>query len=1242
MRDTGDLMSKDQDLKAELISDHELRYAEDDRLGHQIVAEELCRLVQLVETPSNIALYGPWGSGKSSIGSLLSAHLARSNDQRIKLIKFDAFKFAETPLRRNFISAVASDLGIRNEKYHSDLYRGRTSTSYKIPAKGLLNLLKIFSLALCLVSLAVAAVASLAALFLNGPYWNDLGRLLNTNLRAGIAPAALLAAVAAVAGKSLAVEHKIERASSDEEFARLFKDLVEDAGTDRLVIFVDELDRCSSEQVVSALDSIRTFFDVPHCVFVVAADQQVMEEALSERVKQATPTDIANPYYSAGSAYLDKIFQYQVAVPPLLSQSVSKYATDLARGREGIWSRVDVDVIVSILIPSHVRSPRRVKALLNGFALTFRLAHERTQRGFLDTEILSRVEELAKLVCLRQEFPLFARDLVLEAKLPDYVLQIANADSAEVDLGVDVPPSLRKLAEKYAHGTAEVSQLLIDDKDKPGVRASQSRQLLDYLRRTSGVVGPSRDLIHMQSAGSLFGLSAVLAEELETAASNADLRQIRGSLSRMSLDGKRGALQLLVQQLRTSIGIEADNLVSAIISAAEEIKEVGNLVDSVIEAIAPALARNPALISGGSARGVWELSLLSNRAAARSMRSAVLMGNDVIESDSLGLAVMARSGEALDAEPLRLKYIVLYQLFSGNAVAAGECLSKLDSATSDQVLQILGSALSDLLRDAIDVETNNEKGTTSAAPRMATLLVERPDGLNEEVEVTSDVSDILTSLGDWQRSLSEPELTDAGHHLVRLLLAVDRLQTRNVVEQQLKKPGAVRDESTAVAVMVAAQKRKLKLWPIWLNSIAPAAVLGPVVDDTLTDLFTGLWKKVMEDGAKPEEIESVGRAVRSMLETRPPEQWPNLEPMIRESFDGDEDDDIDVASLNAVRQLVAAQKLVAADVIKGSLLAKVECHRLISIFGRAVPLVDEQASAVEYVTWSLPRTLSGWVPEGATPTNLELSDAQALMTSLADCSWLPEPARTTLVLIGISVARETSAVVAIPKAEEVSSLLADHGQKFDSSAARWIEVATPSVDDVLTALRSRLQKGNVGDALLAALSERVAALSPGQQFELIEPFVEDHRQPLPADSVLSALGISSCSEQDMGRLLLHRYSKCTNNTQREEVLVLWRLAQVASPSARRKLVEGILVPLFRDGGEGRNDGALRVALKYFPSLAHPIPTGMKKSLREVVIASTKHRAELLKSAESALISAGYLRRRVGFLGLRSEIVDDES
>ncbi|MEU2266690.1 hypothetical protein ABZ568_09690 [Streptomyces olindensis] len=46
-------------------------------------------------------------------------------------MRFDAFKYAENPLRRNFIIAVATALGIKDAKFHDELYGGRVAVRFQ-------------------------------------------------------------------------------------------------------------------------------------------------------------------------------------------------------------------------------------------------------------------------------------------------------------------------------------------------------------------------------------------------------------------------------------------------------------------------------------------------------------------------------------------------------------------------------------------------------------------------------------------------------------------------------------------------------------------------------------------------------------------------------------------------------------------------------------------------------------------------------------------------------------------------------------------------------------------------------------------------------------------------------------------------------------------------------------------------------------------------------------------------------
>ena len=370
-----------------------------------------------------------------------------------------------------------------------------------------------------------------------------------------------------------------------------------------------------SGDVVATLESIRTFLGVRGCIFVVAADQQVLEHALTQEVRQSTPTDLANPYYSAGNAYLDKIFQYQLAFPPLRPRRLTRYALDLIEGRAGVWAETQVDheEVVSVVLPTHVQSPRRVKVLLNGFALSYRVAQARAARGTLPP-IAPRAAELAKLVCLRIEFPLFARDLNLDPRLTEAVVRAAEALRTMEDLEnalADFPLDVRQRAPLYATGELPAAQLLSSrgaaaadegagekdsrradsggteaveeregheaeaedgnpeeaESDEESIQARHAVQLVRYLEKTSDISGPGSDLIFLESPGAIWEIDPQVAQNLEQDALDNRTDPVVQAIRDLKAEDRPKALLMLGRLAKESVGQDADNAVRCLIAA---------------------------------------------------------------------------------------------------------------------------------------------------------------------------------------------------------------------------------------------------------------------------------------------------------------------------------------------------------------------------------------------------------------------------------------------------------------------------------------------------------------------------------------------------------------------------------------------------------------------------------------------------------------------------------------------------
>lgn len=117
---------------ADLIPDRALERAADDRFQHTALARRVAQLVTSVEPRINVALYGSWGSGKSSLAGLVKEELRGTT---VAFVYYDAWKFGGKALRRNFITNAASELELPRDdekyrKYYSGLYQSHRQARF--------------------------------------------------------------------------------------------------------------------------------------------------------------------------------------------------------------------------------------------------------------------------------------------------------------------------------------------------------------------------------------------------------------------------------------------------------------------------------------------------------------------------------------------------------------------------------------------------------------------------------------------------------------------------------------------------------------------------------------------------------------------------------------------------------------------------------------------------------------------------------------------------------------------------------------------------------------------------------------------------------------------------------------------------------------------------------------------------------------------------------------------------------
>jgi KAP family P-loop domain len=123
---------------------------------------------------------------------------------------------------------------------------------------------------------------------------------------------------------------------------------------DRIVIYVDDLDRCPPDRVVEVLEAIHLLLAVHLFVVVVAVDPRWLLRSLTSHYQQlfTTNTDSShNPYgtttgltadlgeerwASTPAQYLEKIFQIVLTLPPMLTESYKRMIKDLVDLRDDV------------------------------------------------------------------------------------------------------------------------------------------------------------------------------------------------------------------------------------------------------------------------------------------------------------------------------------------------------------------------------------------------------------------------------------------------------------------------------------------------------------------------------------------------------------------------------------------------------------------------------------------------------------------------------------------------------------------------------------------------------------------------------------------------------------------------------------------------------------------------------------------------------------------------------------------
>jgi len=287
----------------------------------------LVNFIKSCNTPMTIAVQGDWGTGKTSIMTMIKNELR--NSKNLNLVWFNTWQFSQFNLGDKLPLTMLN-------KLVNEVSNNKESENFKYIKKAMVG-----------VADAILGHISGGALEVSSFLDNE------ENLF-----------------------EAVERLK--ESFQKLVNEKAGDEG--RVIIFIDDLDRIEPERAVELLEVLKIFLDCEKCIFVLAIDYSVVTRG----VKVKYGNDFSE---SKGKSFFDKIIQVPFKMP-VGSYDISLY---VKKCFEDIGLEVEEEVLpqyINLIKYSIGNNPRSMKRLFNSFLLLSNISDSEILEDSLNRQIL--------------------------------------------------------------------------------------------------------------------------------------------------------------------------------------------------------------------------------------------------------------------------------------------------------------------------------------------------------------------------------------------------------------------------------------------------------------------------------------------------------------------------------------------------------------------------------------------------------------------------------------------------------------------------------------------------------------------------------------------------------------------------------------------------------------------------------------------------------------------------------------
>lgn len=313
-----------------------------DYLHFSVISQTVAELIlESGDNPISIGVSGNWGSGKSSMVKMIGRELSRNNTpgemDKYIFLDFNAWLYqGYDDAKSSLLQVVAKKLADEMKKRKIPEEDAELWDKFK-NFTGRINWFQVSKMALPLLAGFIPGAAPVGAI---ATLFTAVNKSINNPDDVTENSEKIEKAIGKLTPELNGLLKESTSKSTTQQIQELrldFEEILEKLNV-KLVVLVDDLDRCLPETAISTLEAMRLLLFVNRTAFIIAADEQMIRNGVRSHFGNGDLSD------ELVTSYFDKLIQVPITVPHLGLAEIKVYIVLLFLELEVRKTRVNNDI----------------------------------------------------------------------------------------------------------------------------------------------------------------------------------------------------------------------------------------------------------------------------------------------------------------------------------------------------------------------------------------------------------------------------------------------------------------------------------------------------------------------------------------------------------------------------------------------------------------------------------------------------------------------------------------------------------------------------------------------------------------------------------------------------------------------------------------------------------------------------------------------------------------------------------